>query len=301
MKAWVLQRNNDIQLGEVPMPTPQNGEVLVKVKAAGICASDIPRVYENGAYHYPIILGHEFSGVTEDGRRVGVFPLLPCHRCESCKQHHYETCSHYSYIGSRLDGAYAAYVAVPKWNLIDLPDDVTFEQAALLEPAAVALHAVRQLEATVQNAAVVGNGAIGRLIAKWLTIYGVQNVTLLGRNDTAILKEYDTIIEAAGTIAAFRRCLELAKPNGQIVLVGNPTAGFAIDRNLYWQILRKQITIKGAWNSGYPSEWKRVLEYAGHMQLESFISHKFKFDELDKALALMHDKCEKHLKVMVIS
>lgn len=299
MKAWVLQGNNDIRQNEAPMPTPKEGEVLVRVKAAGICASDISRVYENGAYYYPIILGHEFSGVTEDGRRVGVFPLLPCHKCASCEQQRYETCSHYSYIGSRLDGAYAAYVAVPKWNLIDLPDGITFEQAALLEPAAVALHAVRQLEASVQNAAIIGNGTIGRLIAKWLTIYGVQNVEVLGRNDTAILKEYDTIIEAAGTITAFRRCLELAKPNGQIVLVGNPTAGFTIDRKLYWQILRKQITVKGAWNSGYPSDWKRVLAYADQIHLESFISHRFKFDELDQALALIHDKCEKHLKVVV--
>ena len=99
MKAWVLHGVKDLRFEDVDSPAPEEGEVLVKVKAAGICSSDIPRVYATGAYHYPIILGHEFSGVTTDGRRVGVFPLIPCHICKSCKSHHYETCSDYSYIG----------------------------------------------------------------------------------------------------------------------------------------------------------------------------------------------------------
>ena len=77
MKAWVLHGINDLRFEDVPKPVLKKGEVLVKVMCAGVCSSDIQRVYVSGAYHYPIILGHEFSGITEDGRRVGVFPLLP--------------------------------------------------------------------------------------------------------------------------------------------------------------------------------------------------------------------------------
>jgi L-iditol 2-dehydrogenase len=301
MKAWVLHGINDLRLNDVTVPTPGRGEVLVKVKAAGICASDISRVYDGGAYHYPIILGHEFSGVTADGRRVGVFPLLPCHTCESCMAGHYETCSDYSYIGSRRDGAFAEYVAVPDRNLVDLPGGLTFEQAALLEPAAVALHAVSRLDLSrVQSAAVVGDGVIGRLIAKWLSIYGVAAVCVLGRGaGPPPLGRCDACVEAVGSEDALKRCIELTKPGGQIVLVGNPNPGFSIDRTLYWRILRKQLSVKGSWNSRYPSDWRRVLEYADELRLDGFTGHRYAFGELGRAFEMIRDKRERHGKVII--
>ncbi|MDR1687136.1 MAG: alcohol dehydrogenase catalytic domain-containing protein [Clostridiales bacterium] len=300
MKAWVLHGANDIRLENIPKPIPASGEVLVRVKAAGICSSDIPRVYANGAYFYPIILGHEFSGVTENGRRVGVFPLLPCHKCESCLSRHYETCSAYGYIGSRQNGAFAEYVAVPQWNLFELADNVTFEQAALLEPAAVALHAVKSVkDFGISKAAVVGSGVVGELTGAWLSRYGVQFVDVLGRNDKGMFQEYDLCVEAAGTVNSLERCIELVKPNGEIVLLGNPEMEFSINRKIYWQLLRKQIAVRGCWNSSYPADWKRTLDFLSEIQLGSFVSHVFNFDELNNALNMMHSKSKKHKKVMI--
>jgi L-iditol 2-dehydrogenase len=300
MKAWVLHGINDLRLSDVTEPTPKRGEVRIRVKAAGICSSDISRVYGEGAYHYPIILGHEFCGTTEDGRRVGVFPLLPCHTCESCKVGHYETCSNYSYIGSRRDGAFAEYVAVPNRNLIELPDDLTFEQAALLEPAAVALHAATGLDLReVQSAAVVGDGVIGRLTAKWLSMCGVPSVCVLGRGDKPLRGHRDACIEAVGAPDAFKRCIELTRPGGQVVLVGNPGLDFNIDRMLYWQILRKQISVKGSWNSRYPSDWQKTLDNAGALRLDGFIGRRCAFEELGKAFEKMRDKREPYGRVIV--
>jgi L-iditol 2-dehydrogenase len=299
MRAWVLHGINDLRFENVPKPVPNDNEVLVKVHCVGICSSDISRVYLTGAYHYPIILGHEFCGTTENGRRVGVFPLLPCHACESCKTGHYETCSNYGYIGSRRDGAFAEYVAVPDRNLIALPGDLSFEQAVLLEPAAVALHAVKQLDLSkVQSAVVVGDGAIGKLAAKWLSIYGVA-VCVLGRGDKQPPGNPDACIEAVGSADALRRCIELTKPGGQIVLVGNPGLDFNIDRMLYQQILRKQISVKGSWNSRYPSDWRETLDNSGVLRLSDFISHRYPFGELDKAFRMIRDKRERHGKVIV--
>ncbi|MDR3296207.1 MAG: galactitol-1-phosphate 5-dehydrogenase [Clostridiales Family XIII bacterium] len=301
MKAWVLHGINDMKFEDVPEPVPEDGEVLIQVKAAGICASDIQRVFVSGAYHYPIILGHEFSGVTADGRRVGVYPLIPCLSCGPCRSGHYETCSNYGYVGSRRDGAFAEYAATPERNLLALPDEVSFEQAAVFEPAAVALHAVKKVTLRgVAKAAVIGNGAIGQLIGAWLRHYGVSYVEVLGRGDSGSFANYDVCFEAAGSSGAFRRCAELVRPNGEIVLVGNPAADFSMDRKLYWQVLRKQITLRGSWNSAYPADWQRVLEHAGTLCLDSFISHKYEFPELGSAIEMMRAKREKYSKVMVM-
>ena len=152
MKAYVLDSISDIKIKDIETPKCLPGEVLVEVKAAGICGSDIPRIYKTGTYHFPLIPGHEFSGEVvkaydDDSdwknKRVGIFPLIPCMKCAQCHSKKYEMCRDYSYLGSRTDGGFAEYVRVPTWNLINLPDTVSYEQAAMLEPMSVAVHAAR--------------------------------------------------------------------------------------------------------------------------------------------------------------
>ena len=110
MKAYVLHGIGDLRYEDVPLPEFRPGWALVKVLAAGICSSDIPRIFEKGTYHFPTIPGHEFCGRVEAvhdgadrgwvGKRVGVYPLIPCKKCPSCLKGEYETCSNYDYIGS---------------------------------------------------------------------------------------------------------------------------------------------------------------------------------------------------------
>jgi len=299
MKAWVLRGINDLRLEDTPAPIPKNGETLVQVKAAGICSSDIERVYNTGAYHYPIILGHEFSGVTENGRRVGVFPLLPCFRCGSCNSGYYETCSNYGYLGSRQDGAFAEYVAVPEWNLFELPDNVTFEQAALFEPAAVALHAAKKIDISkAASAAVVGTGAIGKLIVRWLEILGMSDVTMIGKNDFPP-RRFDACFEAVGSANALNKCIDLTRPNGQLVLVGNPNADFNLGQKQYWQFLRKQLTLCGSWNSEYPADWQTVIKNVQKLQTPQIVSHSYRFIELGKVIKMMYERKISYSKVVI--
>ncbi len=152
MKAQVLYDIGEISYADVEKPVPRANEALVKVRACGICGSDIPRIYKTGAHNMPLIPGHEFSGTVEEcetapelvGKRVGIFPLKPCMECAQCKNKHYEMCSNYDYLGSRCDGGFAEYVAVPTWNLILIPDEITDSEAAMLEPMCVAVHAMRK-------------------------------------------------------------------------------------------------------------------------------------------------------------
>ena len=191
MKAWVLHKENDLRLETADRPTLEDNEVLIAVKAAGICGSDIPRIYQTGAHIHPLIPGHEFSGIVVQtgaladpawqGQRVGVFPLIPCKLCPPCSKKQYEMCRNYSYLGSRRDGGFAEYAAVPEENLIRLPEQVTYEEAAMLEPMAVAVHAMRRIEVNKSDSiAICGLGTIGLLLYMFLMEAGMQNVFVFG-------------------------------------------------------------------------------------------------------------------------
>ena len=128
MKASVVCANEDVQYLECEEPQICGGMVKVKVKASGICGSDIPRVLHNGVHFYPIVLGHEFSGdVVEVGEgvtkvkvgdRVSGAPLLPCMKCDDCQNGNFSLCKHYSFIGSRQQGSNADYVVIPEQNAV---------------------------------------------------------------------------------------------------------------------------------------------------------------------------------------
>lgn len=193
MKAYVLKGIGQLEYTDVDVPELRQGWALVQVGAAGICGSDIPRIFKTGTYHFPTIPGHEFSGRVVDtyskedrswiGRRVGIFPLIPCRKCFVCQEGHYEMCRSYDYLGSRRDGGFAEFAAVPVWNLIGLPDEMSMEEAAMLEPASVALHAVRRLEIVPgDTVALYGLGTIGLIMAQWLRMYGVEKVYAVGHN-----------------------------------------------------------------------------------------------------------------------
>ena len=154
MKAGVVHAREDIRYEEIEKPVPKKGQVLIKVKYTGICGSDVPRVNGDACHFFPNVLGHEFSGTVEEvgegvtsvkpGDRVAGVPLVPCMECEDCQKGNYSLCKHYSFIGSREQGANADYVVVPEKNAVPFADNVPYEQGAMFEPATVAIHGVFQ-------------------------------------------------------------------------------------------------------------------------------------------------------------
>ncbi len=331
MKAYVLHGIGDLRYEERPLPELRPGWALVRVLAAGICSSDIPRIFEKGTYHFPTIPGHEFSGLVEAaadgsgrqwiGRRVGIFPLIPCKNCPSCRKGQYETCSNYDYIGSRRDGAFAEFTAVPVWNLIALPETVSDIQGALLEPAAVALHAVKRAEISPgDDVCVVGTGAIGLLAGQWAKIFGAGRVVIKGRGeakrqivqrcrleyaaDSRTGEEFGRVIEAVGSAQALEESLSLTAPGGKLVLMGNPDGPRTLSQDLYWRILRKQLTLTGTWNSSYGgenSDWAAAVQAMGEgtLQTEAVVSHVLEREALAARLAVMRGHTEAFCKVVV--
>lgn len=331
MKAWVLHAPNDLRMEERMRPEPKKGEVLLEVKAAGICGSDIPRIYKTGAHVHPLVPGHEFSGVVVQsenpkllGKRMGVFPLLPCFQCDMCRQKRYEMCRNYNYLGSRCDGGFAEYVAVPEWNLIELPAGVSFEQAACLEPLSVAVHAVRRANVTGDDiVAVIGLGTIGLFITAILAARGAKTLYALGNKpfqkkkamelgatdylDTREAKaSADVVFECVGRPETAMLALNCAVPGGRVVMVGNPAGDMTFPRDDYWQILRKQLTVLGTWNSSYTREenddWHEALRFlAEHGEkVTGVITHQLPLEKLETGLHIMRDKTEPYAKIVTV-
>lgn len=347
MKAWVLHDINDFRLEAAEEPVPGEDEVLVEVKAAGICGSDIPRVYHSGAYSFPLIPGHEFSGVVAEtgraadtgwlGRRVGIFPLIPCRDCIPCRKKQYEMCRHYSYLGSRRNGGFAEYAAVPAENLVTLPENVSFEEAAMLEPMAVAVHAMRRAAPNASDTvAVCGLGTIGLLLILFLREAGVkhilaignkesqkQTVRKLGLDDDAWCDSRkqdsgrwlaertegagaDVFFECVGKNETLTWAIDHTAPGGRVMLVGNPFSDMNLERSVYWKILRNQLTVTGTWNSSFTGsprdDWQYVLERLAHRRVDpaGLITHRFSLDGLEQGFHIMRDKTEEYIKVMGI-
>lgn len=345
MKAWVLHGINDLRLEERKKPVPGEGEVLLRVRAVGICGSDIPRIYRDGAHRMPLVPGHEFSGETVetgagvDGkwlhRRVGVFPLIPCRACAACRQERYEMCRNYGYLGSRQDGGFAEYAAVPAENLIPLPENVSYEEAAMLEPMAVAVHAMRRM--TIEEGdtvAVCGLGTIGLLLTMFLLQRGDCRVLAIGNKalqkklaeklglpeedfcDSRTEKAEDWICRRTGETGAdvffecvgrpetYAQAIALTAPGGRVCLVGNPSADMGMKKEVYWKILRNQLTVTGTWNSSFTGKQEDDWHYAlglveaGKIAPACLISHDLSLEELERGLHVMRDKSEDYVKIM---
>lgn len=333
MKAWVLYGINDLRYASREIPKPGTGEALVKVCAAGICGSDIPRIYASGAHVHPIIPGHEFAGVVAEcgdasliGKHVGVFPLIPCGNCPQCRRREYQLCRNYNYLGSRCDGGFAEYAVVPVWNLMPLPEQLPFPLAACLEPLSVAIHAIRRAGITERDSvAVIGLGAIGLLTVSALRAMGVTRVFALGNNAfqqemvrrlglpgeaysdaAAPPPECDAVLECVGKPEALALALRAAAPGGRVVTVGNPSGNMAIPQADYWRILRNQLTILGTWNSSFThsedDDWHAALELMENNQamFSNIVSHQLRFSQLNAGLQIMKDKTEPYGRIVAV-
>ncbi|MBR5162958.1 MAG: zinc-binding dehydrogenase, partial [Schwartzia sp.] len=241
----------------------------------------------------------------------------------------------YGYLGSRQNGGFAEYVAVPVANLIALPEAVSFEEAALLEPLAVAVHAMRRVGVHAgDTVAVCGLGTIGRLLTMVLYASGVKRLLLIGNKDSQrqfsktidgavffdmresgarerLLQDcrdlgVDTYFECVGKNETVTLGIECVAPGGRVVLVGNPASDMMLEKDVYWQILRKQLFLTGTWNSSFTGEdgddWHeavRLLE-AKKIDPTQIISHRLPLEALERGLRIMRDKTEDFGKIMAV-
>ena len=299
-------------------PSPRKGEALIKVNTIGICNTD----YEitKGYMGYKGVLGHEFTGVVEEinaddksllNKRVVGEINCGCGECEWCHQGLERHCPNRSTLGIwQREGCFAEYVCLPVKNLLEIPENVTDEEAVFTEPLAAALEILEQIHIPpYKKVAVLGDGKLGLMIALALNAAGLDLV-LIGKHenkleiaknqgvktkllsDVEIKKEYDFVVEATGSISGFETSLALTKPRGTLIL--KSTIASSKEFN-FAPVVVDEITIVGS-RCGQFAPALRLLE-SGRIDVKPLISDIF---ELDESIAAFERNKEKSsIKVIV--
>lgn len=334
MRALRLVDIGKLRVDFVPKPVATSDRVVVQVHACGVCGSDISRIFDTGSHRLPLTLGHEVSGIIQEvgpgvsslnvEDRVAVAPLIPCNQCHYCRSGLFSLCDDYGYIGSREEGAYAEYISVPAANCLVVPDSISLDSAALMDPAANALHALWKGRLEKPGIVViVGVGTIGLLAVQWAKMTGsiviatdlhAEKLTLAkemgadfvvkGGPDSDVMDEIlrltpdnrgaDLAIDFSGSASGQKLALNIVRKQGRTVIHGISHAPYSLSQKEFDTFQRGEKELIGSWNSfslPFPGdEWTRSLTALerGQLRTESLIIRR-SLDEMPETLREYRD------------
>jgi threonine dehydrogenase-like Zn-dependent dehydrogenase len=235
MRALVFTAAGQVELRTEPDPIAAEGETLVRVRASAICGSELHGFRSVGFRRPPMIMGHEFVGLTEAGTRVVVNPLLSCGTCPGCRAGNPQLCATRALIGVHRNGGFADLVAVPTSSVHPVPDDVSGPAATLIEPLANAVHALTMAPQLPDRLAVIGSGPIGLVCALAARDAGAEVVlveTSPGRRQVAEKlgfqaveqltqsQRFDVVIDAVGAQSTRSASTVHLAPGGTAIWLG---------------------------------------------------------------------------------
>lgn len=279
MRALVFTAPGVVELQDVPRPLTGDGELVLDVKAAGICGSELHGFRSVGFRTPPLVMGHEFAGTTADGRRVVVNPLLSCGACDLCRRGLPQVCRSRRLLGLNRSGGFAEQVSVPVSAVHEMPDTLSWEGAALVEPLANAAHAWRRAggEAGARTA-IIGAGTIGLVCTLWAVRAGAGDVTVVDRSAsrlqvaarvgatataTELDGEYDLVIDAVGSAQTRGSAVTHLRPGGTTVWLGLAETQAELDGP---DLVRAEKTVMGSF-AYHPQDFQAALAAAPELDL----------------------------------
>lgn len=319
----------NLEIRNVERPLVRKGQVLVEVKAAGICGSDVKHYIDGSSLKTPIILGHEFSGeVVEVGNDVEEWQVgdriisetsaYVCERCYYCNNGDYHLCNERKGLGSGVNGAFTKYVAVPEKLLHKTPEDLSYEEAATIQPCADVVNAVIRKSNVFPGDTVVvlGPGPMGLLTTQVVKSRGAVRVVQTGHEgvrlniskdigaDITIPVEKedpvskimgltksrgaDVVFETSGSIEAASQTFDMVRKRGQIIFIAAPNEPIKIDIR---KILGKALIVKGSiMSKRIDYEWAIELISSGAVRVKPIITHILPITEWKKAFDYIIDK-----------
>jgi L-iditol 2-dehydrogenase len=345
MKALVVRAPEEFEVVDVPLPRPRPNEVLCKVRAVAICgtdshiiAGDFPGFWPRG---FPFIPGHEWSGEVvemgsgvehlgwEVGDRVAGTSHAPCGFCRKCIEGRYNLCENYgrdglhAQYGHNVSGAYAEYVVHSIRSVFNIPDEMDFDRAAVLDPASIALHtSIRGGVQPGDVVAVTGSGVMGLLCAESSQALGAGRVIVVGRGDRLKVAEklgYDVVdvtktdpvetvrqmtaslgaevaLECSGAPEALRWCLGLLRRGGRCAVVGIPLDEVALPIQ---SMVLDEIDLVGVRASAGEMSQVIPLVMSGRIRVEELITHRFPLSQFPEAFETFRTRANGALKVII--
>jgi len=335
MKQAELYAPESMRLIETDIPCPGAGEILIEVRRVGICGSDLHAYHGKHPFiQLPVVPGHEFSGLVAEvgenvrdfapGQRVTVEPSLVCGECYNCRHNRYNICENLKVIGCQTTGALGEYLVVPADKVLAIPESVSFDQAALVEPAAVAVHAVRKGNMTPgANAYVMGGGTIGLMTLQVAKALGAGKVAIsdllpdrlslareLGADETinpriedpqskiqSIFPDgVDIIFECVGVPATVHEAIRVARKGARLILAGVFEEDIPVPLG---QVQDRELELIGTLMYQY-DDFPTAIEliHSGQVKADPLISHHFPLEEAARAFSVA-DSRSGALKVLI--
>jgi 2-desacetyl-2-hydroxyethyl bacteriochlorophyllide A dehydrogenase len=341
MKAAISHAPWEVHIEEAPTPQPGDGEVRLKVAYCGLCGSDLHR-FQGSFPQVPLAAGHEISGVVEAvgpgvsefeaADRVCVEPILYCGGCRYCRTGHSQLCDQAVFLAVDVPGGFAEYLVVPAYTLLHLPESISLEEGAMIEPLAVAVHAVAQARLQAgDSVCVLGAGTIGLLVLQVARAAGAGRVVVTAKHDhqaeAAKRLGADFVISAANEVEQEVKRLTdgqgvdvaivtvggrapvgelgmaVVRKRGRVVLLGAFTERQPID----WQsFIGKEIEVVGSHTYGYNAGLRRDFEVAldlvtsGRVDVASLITHHFPLDCMADAYDIALEKRQDLIKALIV-
>lgn len=339
MKAAVWTDYGKMEVREVPMPVIGEGEVLLKVRAAGLCMTDL-HVY-TGQFRYgkpPHILGHEICGEVAElgpgvtgitvGQRVLVETSIGCGTCAACRKGNRHLCASREEIGTAPhSGGYAQYIKAPAKNLIPIPDEVTDEEAAIIESVVCPSGGLMRLGVRMGETVVVyGVGPAGLAFIQTAKALGAGKVIAVARNkgrlertlqfgaDEIICSSEENVeerileltegngaglvCEATGAAGIIEEAVRVAANGGRVLLYGLPSESASMQFPVK-TIIMKQLEVHGVENNPYVWEPLLKLVAGKRVNLKDMVTHTFPLDKIEEAFAALEKKTEDPIKIVV--
>jgi 2-desacetyl-2-hydroxyethyl bacteriochlorophyllide A dehydrogenase len=334
MRAFTITGPSQGEVREIPMPVPGPGEAVLKVAYCGICGTDYHIYQGDFLSPFPIVNGHEFSGVLsaigdevdgwQEGDRVAVDPTLYCGHCYHCLRRQANHCDYWGAIGDTTTGALAEYVRVPARNLFRIEDHETLEEAAFTEPLACVVWGVERLRAVPGNHVLIfGAGPIGGLLTQMLALSCTADVTVvdvmdeklqvvrdLGASATFVSgpdlkghlmertkgRGYDIVLDCTGVAPVIEGLFQYAGPNAKIMFFGvaSPKARISISP---FEIYHQDWEILGSMAINYTFQQARDLLAAGRIKVKPLITRVAGLEEVADILG--RPKTAAELKTLV--
>lgn len=324
MKAAVYYNNHDIRIQEFSVPEINDGEILVKVRASGICGTDVMEWYR--IKKAPRILGHEISGeIVESkspdyktGQRVFVSHHVPCNKCKFCLEDNHTACRTL-HLGNYDPGGYSEFIRVPKPNVelgtYILPDSMTYEEATMIEPLACAVRAQRIINVKKNHVVFIpGCGVSGllnirlaklqgaRVIASDVNEYRLNKAKEYGTDETHYPDNIpdikaDRIIICTGALPAFKQAFGFADRKAVILLFAIPDINIEIPTADFW---RSEITLTSSYGAA-PADLKEAMELieSGKVNVKDMITHTLPLEQIQEGFRIV-EEADQSLKVVLI-